>query len=551
MMLPPQTTSAPLSRPPRLNGRYIVSRSIGKGAQARVYLAFDARLKQWRAVKVLGSSFLDDEHVRARFEQEAQAMARLSHPHLLRVVDVDHDGDTPYMVMELARGGALTEWMKRNGPVPPQMACRIARQCCDGLGHAHKVGVVHRDVKPHNLLIREDGSVAMSDFGIAQVAEGITLTATGTIMGTFAFMAPEQRTDAKAVDHRADVYALGATLFTMLTGKTSAELFFAESRDAILRNVPEALRPVVLTACRYEREQRYPSMAAMSEALAERAADLPPDPPSVPALATNLLALPAEPPEWVDADAGVDDLARALESPSEEQPTMVSTLSTPLPPLDGLFTAAPGAIPYQMPSRVDRRRPAPVSRSSEERPEYVDVEAEDRRRRGRLRPMQVDMAGTRSVHDKRAPIPVRDVTYFALLVSGALGAALLLLVMSGIVAKAYTSYELANATATLIDSVSDERQVIADLAAAGADGAALTERWFEVEDAATDERAARAVAFVASIEAESERTNAGSLALTHVTQLTRALREYEAAKGRQEAVAGSVISRLSGTIGLY
>ena len=88
----PEPVPEPFVRPPRLNGRYVVSRLIGKGAQARVYLAFDARLKQWRAVKVLAPNFLDDEHVRARFEQEAQAMARLSHPNLLRVVDVDHDG---------------------------------------------------------------------------------------------------------------------------------------------------------------------------------------------------------------------------------------------------------------------------------------------------------------------------------------------------------------------------------------------------------------------------------------------------------------------------
>ena len=94
-MLPSEPKTASMVRPPRLNGRYIIARLIGRGAQARVYLAFDARLKQWRAVKVLSDTFLEDDHVRARFEQEAYAMARLSHPNLLRVVDVDHDGNTP------------------------------------------------------------------------------------------------------------------------------------------------------------------------------------------------------------------------------------------------------------------------------------------------------------------------------------------------------------------------------------------------------------------------------------------------------------------------
>ncbi|MEZ4237133.1 MAG: serine/threonine-protein kinase [Myxococcota bacterium] len=536
-------------RPPRLNGRYVVARLIGKGAQARVYLGFDLRLKQWRAVKVLGSGYLEDEHVRARFEQEAQAMARLSHPHLLRVVDVDHDGDTPYMVMELARGGALTEWMKQNGPVPPVLACRVARQCCDGLGHAHQVGVVHRDVKPHNVLIREDGSVAMSDFGIAQVAEGFALTQTGTIMGTFAFMAPEQRTDAKGVDHRADVYALGATLFTMLTGKTSAELFFAESRDAILRNVPELLRPVVLTACRYEREQRYESMAAMSEALAERMAQLPPDPTGV-ALASQLLTIPEQPPSWVDADAGVEDLVRALESPvPDEQPTLAS-LATPLPPLDGLFTPVPAPIPYRMPSRSERRRPAPLSRSSEEVPTYLDA-VTDRPAPSR-RPVKIDDGGARSLTEASPPRSgVRDATYWSLLASSVMVAALLAVVVSGIGAKVWTSRQLDAASRHLTQTIADHQPVIEALVREGADKEVLAERYFAVDDATPAERPDAAAAFASAVLESSTQLRDDSLAKTHVEAIRRALQDYRTAKGRQEGVAGSVIGRLSGTIGVY
>ena len=256
-------------RPPRLNGRYVVTQLLGKGAQARVYLAWDARLKQWRAIKVLAANFVNDDHVRQRFEHEAEAMARLSHRNLLRVVDIDSDGGTPFIVMELARGGAVTDWLKRHGIMPPKLACEVVVQACRGLAHAHSVGVVHRDVKPHNLLIADDGRVLLTDFGIAQLAEGIGMTQTGSVMGTFAYMAPEQRNDAKSVDERADVYALGASLYTILTLKTSAELFFAEARDEILEPVPEPLRDTILAACRYDREDRLPTVDALADRLIE------------------------------------------------------------------------------------------------------------------------------------------------------------------------------------------------------------------------------------------------------------------------------------------
>ena len=112
--------------PPRLNGRYAVTRLLGKGAQARVYLAWDSRLKQWRALKVLAQAHLDDEHIKSRFDGEAQMMAKLSHLNLLRVLDVAADGHIPFMVMELARGGSIVDWMKRNGALPPRMAVDVA-----------------------------------------------------------------------------------------------------------------------------------------------------------------------------------------------------------------------------------------------------------------------------------------------------------------------------------------------------------------------------------------------------------------------------------------
>jgi serine/threonine protein kinase len=305
-----ETASSGAVPAPKLAGRYVVTRMLGKGAQARVYLALDTRLKQWRALKVLAPNLLDDDHVRARFDAEAQVMARMSHPNLMRVVDVDKDGRVPFMVMELARGGSVLDWCKRHGAMPPALALDVAMQCAEGLQHAHDQGIVHRDVKPHNILVREDGRVVLTDFGIAQIAEGEHLTATGAAMGTFVFMAPEQRSDAKSVDHRADVYGLGATLFTLLTLRTSAELFFAEARDELLEGIPDELQPMILAACKYERDQRYPTVRAFRDAMNLRRSRLPAG--DVPALYEEVVRLPAEPPATVGPEANVGDLLAVL-----------------------------------------------------------------------------------------------------------------------------------------------------------------------------------------------------------------------------------------------
>ncbi|MEQ1505543.1 MAG: serine/threonine-protein kinase [Myxococcota bacterium] len=543
---PEPSLSTPV-RPPRLNGRYVVSRLIGKGAQARVYLAYDARLKQWRACKVLAPNCLDDEHVRARFEQEAQAMARLSHPNLLRVVDVDHDGRTPFMVMELARGGAVTDWMKRNGPIPAILACRIAQQCCSGLSHAHALGVVHRDVKPHNMLVREDGTVALTDFGIAQVRESASLTTTGTIMGTFAFMAPEQRTDAKSVDQRADVYSLGASLFTMLTGKTSAELFFAESRDAILRGVPEPLRPVILTACRYEREQRYPSMGELAEAIERRIERLAVDPPVEP-LVSHLLPIPTGLPEWVEPDANVDELVRALDA-SEEQPTFVP--STPQPADPTRTELGGGALPYRMPasSSSTSRRWAEAGRPDDV-PGYVDTNTVERAPNRSTRAFEIDDTGARSIHDQPSGAS-RDPLYLVAVLLTSAVALLFAVLLAGIAGKVYTSHRVDVTGEALIHTVTEERQVIADLVGAGGDEAGLQDRWYQFQDADQDHKVELAAMFAQAVEDEAARVNAAGLTLSHVSVLTRARREWQSARSQQDAVTRSVVARLTGPIGVF
>ncbi|MEQ1566742.1 MAG: protein kinase [Myxococcota bacterium] len=538
-------------RPPRLNGRYTVVRLLGKGAQARVYLAWDARLKQWRAIKVLAETYLEDEQVRARFEQEAQAMARLSHPNLVRVVDIDHDGPIPFMVMELGRGGAVTDWMKRHGPVPALVACRIAQQCCDGLSHAHAVGVVHRDVKPHNILLRDDGTAMLSDFGIAQVAEAASLTATGTIMGTFAFMAPEQRTDSKAVDARADVYSLGATLFTMLSGRTSAELFFAESRDAILQPVPEILRPVILTACRYEKEQRYASMAEFRDALERRLARMTPDPGAPVSLVSDLLPIPDGVPKWVSGDSGVDELRRMLDAvratEAPEHPTFVPSANPPEP-----RSAAPQRPP--LPATA-LRRPAPMSPPLQtgDLPDYIDPTTLNRPKpRFDDRPFQIDLGGSRSL-SAEAP-SARAGLRLAPAALVAVGMALGLAALVGIVASSFLTNLFAErwldaASRELVETASAQREVVVDLGAAGGDSAALHARWEAFERAAEDERPELARALVEQIEHEASAHPPSNLAGAKVHAVSRALRLYLDAESRRDAVRDSVFGRLTSGIG--
>jgi serine/threonine protein kinase len=557
-------------RPPRLNGRYLVSQILGKGAQARVYLAFDTRLRQWRAVKVLAPNYIDDEHVRARFEQEARAMAKLSHPNLLRVVDIDHDGRTPFMVMELARGGAVTEWMKRHGPVPPVLACRAAQRCCEGLAAAHAVGVVHRDVKPHNLLIREDASVALTDFGIAHVEENVQLTATGTIMGTFAFMAPEQRTDAKSVDLRADVYSLGATLYTMLTGRTSPELFFAESRDALLDGVPDVLRPIILTACRYEKEQRFSSMDEFRVALDRKIARLPKD-PGDPHFATALLPLPEGPPEWVEENSGVEELRKVLTLEGEELPTVIPSAREP-EPLGS--TAHTTSLPYRMPAHRAKSagneapkapKPAKGGYSPAGRgawsvpPDYIDpgtvdaplpVPAAPRAAAAVVEEASADGSVSRSLLRVMSTVRSPGPSLFAAGVLGLLGLFVVLSV-GGLVTKAFTSRQLDVASRELVVVTNEEASVVDDLVAAGANEARLNERWTQFQEANSERQPAAASAFVEAVELEAARVHMDGLPMSHVAQLSRARREWEAAIDSREWAKEAWFARITGQWGLW
>ncbi len=279
-----------MSQPTSLaDGRYLLVKKLGEGGMATVYRAYDQRLQVWRAIKILAPEFAHKPKIAQRFEAEAQMMAILEHRNIVRVYDVGRDGDDiAYIVMELVEGGCLVDWLELNGPMPPRMAVEVMLEVCDGLQAAHDKGIVHRDMKPHNVLVTLDGVCRITDFGIARVGDSDhSQTKTGTVMGTWGYMAPEQRTDAKSVDARADVYGLGATLYSLLTDRMPMDLFAAERNQSILEGVHELLVPILIKATEYDREDRYGSVKELRAALAETLDRLPPIPEGTEPLALH------------------------------------------------------------------------------------------------------------------------------------------------------------------------------------------------------------------------------------------------------------------------
>lgn len=214
---------------------------------ALVYAAHDDRLDRRVAVKVLADNLATHADIRERFVREAQIAAGLSHPNVVDVYDAGEDG-TPYIVMELINGPTLAEELRRRGRLPVEEATAVAAQVADGLAYAHAQGIVHRDIKPENLILVRGGQVKIADFGIAHVVEATRLTEVGTVLGTAAYLAPEQATGGP-VTPATDVYSLGAVLYELLTGRpphvasTLTELLTRDFQRPV--PPPGALEPAV------------------------------------------------------------------------------------------------------------------------------------------------------------------------------------------------------------------------------------------------------------------------------------------------------------------
>ena len=223
--------------PERISGRYEIRKRLGHGGMATVYLAEDRELGRPVAVKILADNLAGDDHLRKRFKREARLAAKLDHPNVVQVYDVGEEGDRPFIVMELIDGGTLADRLDRPRGLSPNDRIPLLQQLCEGLGHAHERGLIHRDIKPQNLLIRKvDGCLKIADFGIARAAEETRLTQTGRVVGTDRYMAPEQLSDGK-VTPATDVYACGVVMDeTLPSGRRPPEV--TEIVERCLREDP-------------------------------------------------------------------------------------------------------------------------------------------------------------------------------------------------------------------------------------------------------------------------------------------------------------------------
>lgn len=269
--------------------RFFLLKEIGRGGTSLVYLADDT-LQQLRcAVKVLLPSLIHRADLRHRFISEARTMASLRHAAILQVFDWGQSSLGPYLATEHASGGSVESWVRRNGPMHPRHAVSVALQICAGLAEAHRNGIVHRDIKPDNILISSHGSCRIADFGIARTRElEGRITSTGTRLGTQGFMAPEQIERAKHVDARADLYGLATTLWFLLVGHVPTHAFV---EDPWLAGIPGPLVPVVARATAFQPFDRQDSVEELAEELAQAMERLEPLPAGLPPL-TPLPELP-------------------------------------------------------------------------------------------------------------------------------------------------------------------------------------------------------------------------------------------------------------------
>jgi eukaryotic-like serine/threonine-protein kinase len=257
-----------------LSGRYRLEQKLGSGGMSTVYLARDETLERWVAAKVLHREISDQPDQIERFRREARAVAQVSHPNVVAVIDAGEDGGRPYIVFEYCDGETLKERIERLGKLPLDEAAAYAIEVGRGLQAAHARRLVHRDVKPQNVLIDSEGRAKVTDFGIARELEQDGLTATGRVLGTTDYVAPEQAM-GHGVDARSDIYSLGVLLYEMLTGEVPfrAENLVGVAMKHVNERMPDvqakrpevssALAAVVERATEKNPDKRYPDMNAM------------------------------------------------------------------------------------------------------------------------------------------------------------------------------------------------------------------------------------------------------------------------------------------------
>lgn len=344
-----------------------------------VYRGLDTRLDRPVAVKIMDPKFAEDPQFVQRFEFEARAVARLSHPGLVAVYDHGRDGEHAFLVMELVEGGTLRELLRERGPMPPHAAAAVIRPVLDALAVAHRAGLVHRDIKPENILISDDGDVKIADFGLVRAIAASTVTSSSVILGTAAYLSPEQVTTGSA-SASSDVYGVGVVLFELLTGRTpftgDTSLSIAYQRidndvplpSTLIAGVPPQFDEVVQRATVRAPEHRYRNADDMARALRAAASAL--------ALPEYRVPAPKRSAEHLSsAAAGAPTTVAGNRPPSAR--TQVVQDSPPPPPQDGVqhtrVVTSPtsrGVGDRQEPFEAPPAGPPPTGRRQYEFPDF-------------------------------------------------------------------------------------------------------------------------------------------------------------------------------------
>ena len=325
--------------PQTIDNRYRIVELIGEGGMAQVYRGDDLRLGREVAIKILRPQYANERTFVERFVQEARAMAGFSHPNIVNVFDVGRTGASPYIVMEYVDGIDLRRKLQQEGRLSIGEALEIARQVAEGVGAAHRKGIVHRDIKPGNILIASDGRVKVADFGIARaMADAQHLTEPGVVWGTTAYLSPEQIRGETATP-ASDVYAIGVLLYEMLTGQTP---FQGEDRVAVaLKHLNEPPPPL------HELNPRVP-----------------------PGLERLVLRMLSKDPAQRPADANeVARLLRAYQNMGNEATAVTPRIQTPTTPPRQAAAARSAPPPKAAPTSTPGYRTAPVRAEPQRRAE--------------------------------------------------------------------------------------------------------------------------------------------------------------------------------------